>query len=158
VEEVVEENGTTSAESKRQSGTETILLVEDDNQLRHLIAQLLENEGYSVLDAENGSRALSMSEEESEPIQLLVTDIVMPGMSGTVLAEKLLASGKCQAVLYMSGYTGDATPHRDALPTDAPILAKPFSPEQLLDRVRGLLDASASRSNSASGSKVPVAP
>src|SRR5262249_6842708 len=98
VEEVLEENGTVFAENKRRTRTETILLVEDDNQLRHLVAQLLQNEGYTVLEAENGSRALAISEREPEPIQLLVTDIVMPGMSGCVLAEKLLASGNCNAV------------------------------------------------------------
>jgi PAS domain S-box-containing protein len=157
VEEVIEESGTASAENKRRTGTETILLVEDDNQLRHLVAQLLQNEGYTVLEAENGSRALAISERESEPIQLLVTDIVMPGMSGCVLAEKLLASGNCNAVLYMSGYTGDAIAPCEAITADAPILMKPFSPEQLLDRVRGVLDAGALRPNAVAGSRVPVA-
>jgi PAS domain S-box-containing protein len=158
VEEVIEENATVSAENKRRTGTETILLVEDDNQLRHLIAQLLQNEGYTVLEAEDGSQALSISEGESEPMQLLVTDIVMPGMSGCVLADKLLAPGKCKAVLYMSGYSGTATSHREAMPPEASILMTPFSPEQLLDRVRGISDAGASRSNTATGSRSPVAP
>jgi CheY-like chemotaxis protein len=156
VEEAIEENGKVSAENKRRTGSETILLVEDDNQLRHLIAQLLQSEGYTVLEAENGSQALAISEGGTETIQLLVTDIVMPGMSGCALAEKLLASGKSNAVLYMSGYTGDTTSHRETIPTDAAILIKPFSPEQLLDRVRGILDAAASRLNT--GSRVPVAP
>jgi PAS domain S-box-containing protein len=158
VEEVIEENAVASAENKRRTGTETILLVEDDNQLRHLIAQLLQNEGYTVLEAEHGSRALSISEGESEAIHLLVTDIVMPGMSGYVLADKLMASDKCNAVLYMSGYTGDAPTHSEAIPTDVAILTKPFSPEQLLDRVRGILDGGASRSSTAPGSRAPVVP
>jgi len=119
---------------------------------------LLQNEGYTVLEAENGSQALSISEGESEPMQLLVTDIVMPGMSGCVLADKLLASAKCKAVLYMSGYSGTATAHREAMSPEASILMKPFSPEQLLDRVRGIFDAGASRSNTATGSRSPVAP
>jgi two-component system cell cycle sensor histidine kinase/response regulator CckA len=152
VEEVIEENGRASAEHKRNDAG-AILLVEDDKQLRSLVAQLLRSEGYEVLEAENGNQALSLSERQVTPIQLLVTDIVMPGMSGTVLAEKLLASGNCRAVLYMSGYTGGATAHRDALPTDAAILMKPFSPEQLLDRVRGSLDAL--RSNTAAGKVAP---
>jgi len=158
VEEAIEENGRASAENKRSTGTETILLVEDNDQLRRLIAELLQNEGYTVLEAENGSRALSISEREPEPIQLLLTDIVMPGMSGCVLAERLLASGNCKAVLYMSGYTGGATAHPEAIPMDAAILMKPFSPEQLLDRVRGILDAGATRLNIAAGNKEPVAP
>jgi len=158
VEEAIAENGRASAENKRSTGTETILLVEDNDQLRRLIAELLQNEGYTVLEAENGSRALSISEREPEPIQLLLTDIVMPGMSGCVLAERLLASGNCKAVLYMSGYTGGATAHPEAIPMDAAILMKPFSPEQLLDRVRGILDAGASRLNIAAGNKEPVAP
>ena len=158
VEEAVEETGKASAERKRRTGTEAILLVEDDNQLRHLMAQLLKNEGYTVLEADNGSRALLISEEEAGPIQLLVTDIVMPGMSGCVLAEQLLASGHCNAVLYMSGYTGDATVHCDAIPTDAAILMKPFGPEQLLDRVREILDTAASRLNIGSGNRLPLAP
>jgi len=147
VEETVEEKGRAFTENKRSTGTETILVVEDDNQLRQLIAQLLHNEGYTVLEAENGSRALSISESAVEPIHLLVTDIVMPGMSGYILADKLLASGKCNAVLYMSGYTGDATAHCEAIAADTAILMKPFSPEQLLDRVRGTLDAGAVRTN-----------
>jgi len=158
VEEAIEENGRASAENKRTTGTETILLVEDNDQLRRLIAELLQNEGYTVLEAENGSRALSISERVPEPIQLLLTDIVMPGMSGCVLAERLLASGNCKAVLYMSGYTGGATAHPEAIPMEAAILMKPFSPEQLLDRVRGILDAGASRLNIAAGNKEPVAP
>jgi CheY-like chemotaxis protein len=153
VEEVIEENGRASAEHKQRNDAGAILLVEDDKQLRSLVAQLLRSEGYEVLEAENGNQALSLSERQVTPIQLLVTDIVMPGMSGTVLAEKLLASGNCRAVLYMSGYTGGATAHRDALPTDAAILMKPFSPEQLLDRVRGSLDAL--RSNTAAGKVAP---
>jgi CheY-like chemotaxis protein len=158
VEEAIRENGKISSKEKRSAGTETVLLVEDDDQLRHLIAQLLQNDGYTVLEAENGSRALLISGSHAAPIDLLVTDIVMPGMSGSVLAEQLVASGNCRAVLYMSGYTGGATAHRDTIPADAPILMKPFSPEQLLDRVRGILDAGASRLNIAGGHKTPISP
>lgn len=120
-------------------GTETILVVEDDSQLRHLTAEILRGEGYTVLEAENGERALEFVARRQEPIHLMLTDIVMPVMGGRELARQVLSSSKCGAVLYMSGYARDATA-QDALPTDAPLLSKPFTPERLLETVRSTLD------------------
>lgn len=121
-------------------GTETILVVEDDGQLRQMIAQILKGAGYTVLEAENGARALRVSEEVGG-IDLTLTDIVMPGMSGRTLAEKLKDSGFSEPVLFMSGYAGDANAYREAISSGVPLLMKPFAPEQLLEKVRSMLDA-----------------
>ena len=153
VEGPVEATSRVSSETQRGPGAETILLVEDDDQLRHLIAQILQAEGYTLLEAENGSQALELSEKQVTPIDLVLTDIVMPGMNGCVLAEKLMSLRVCNAVLFMSGYTGDANVHQAALPADATILAKPFTPGQLLDRVRSVLDRDQTRLNGVAGTR-----
>ena len=94
-----------------------------------------------MLEAENGRRAILLSERQIGPIDLMLTDIVMPGMNGLVLAEKMISSRTCNAVLYMSGYTGNATGQQEEIPADA-LLVKPFTPERLLDKVRLVLDSS----------------
>ena len=140
VEGAVEATRTLLGETKATSGTETILIVEDNDQLRQMIVQILRADGYTVLEAENGARAVCLSERKA-PIDLMLTDIVMPGMNGRALAEKLMNSGICKTVLFMSGYAGDANAYREAVPPEVPILMKPFNPEQLLERVRSMLDA-----------------
>jgi len=127
--------------STRTGGTERILVVEDDIQLRQLTVEVLRGAGYAVLEADNGERALELIARDPGPIDLILTDIVMPRMNGRVLAEQVLSSGKCGAVLYMSGYAGEGSAHVEAIPADAPLLVKPFTPEQLLERVRRMLDA-----------------
>jgi PAS domain S-box-containing protein len=139
VEGVVEATTNVLGETKVTCGTETILIVEDDDQLRQMIARILRADGYTVLEAEDGPRAMRLS-ECGTPIDLILTDIVMPGMNGRALAEKLMNSGICKSVLFMSGYAGDANAYREAVPPEVPILMKPFAPEQLLERVRSMLD------------------
>jgi CheY-like chemotaxis protein len=153
VEGAVEATSRVSGETERSPGAETILLVEDDDQLRHLIAQILQAGGYTLLEAENGSQALLLSEQQVTPIDLVLTDIVMPGMNGRMLAEKLMSSRACNAVLFMSGYTGDATAHQQAIPAGATILAKPFTPGQLLDKVRSVLGKDQTRLNGVAGTR-----
>jgi len=122
-------------------GTETVLLVEDDDQLRHLTAKILRDQGYTVLEAESGAEALLLSKRHLGPIQLMLTDIVMPEMNGYVLAERLRSSRSDTAVQFMSGYQGDAIWNDGPMPKDTSIVIKPFAPEQLLHRIREVLDA-----------------
>lgn len=122
-------------------GTETVLLVEDELSLRKLSCHLLELCGYSVLEAENGSDALKISREQSQRvIDLLLTDVVMPGMSGRVLADQLAQERPKTRVLYMSGYTGQTVGEHGVLAEGSFFLPKPFTREALARKVREALD------------------
>jgi PAS domain S-box-containing protein len=121
-------------------GSETILVVEDDDAVRSLVSSTLQRAGYAVLTAEAGPGALETVARETGRIDLLLTDIVMPTMSGRELADRLLASHPELRVLFMSGYTPNAVVHHGVLDPGIAYLAKPFSPDQLLHRVRELLD------------------
>jgi CheY-like chemotaxis protein len=115
-------------------GTETVLLVEDQDVVRRLAQRLLAAQGYRVVEAASPAAAL----EIDEPWDLLLTDVVMPGMTGPELAEALAERRPDAAVLFMSGYTGAAA-ESGALP--APLLGKPFTPNELASAVRQALDA-----------------
>jgi two-component system cell cycle sensor histidine kinase/response regulator CckA len=128
------------AEVKRTRCAETVLLVEDDDQLRHLTSQILRGQGYTVLEADSGAEALLISERHLGPIQLMLSDIVMPEMNGYVLAELLRSSRLDTAVQFMSGYQGDVIWHQEPTPPDASIMTKPFTRERLLDKIREVLD------------------
>lgn len=119
-------------------GSETILLVEDEPALRDLAAALLRRHGYWVLEAANASEALALCARQAGPIHLLVTDVVMPGMTGAGLAKRVLPTRPETRVLYMSGYTNN--PEGLGLGPDSDFIGKPFTPAELLDRVRSLLD------------------
>jgi two-component system, cell cycle sensor histidine kinase and response regulator CckA len=122
-------------------GTETVLLVEDELSLRKLSRHLLELCGYSVLEAENGSDALKISQEHNQRvIDLLLTDVVMPGMSGRVLADQLAKERPKTRVLYMSGYTGQTVGEHGVLAEGSYFLPKPFTREALARKVREALD------------------
>jgi PAS domain S-box-containing protein len=122
-------------------GSETILVVEDDDAVRGLVAASLKRAGYTVLAAASGRDALPIIERQPGPIHLLLTDIVLPAMSGQELAEHAQASRPDVRVLFMSGYTANAVVHHGVLEEGVNYLAKPFSPGELLSRVRALLDA-----------------
>lgn len=126
-------------------GTETILLAEDDERVRGLVRAVLEGYGYRVLEAEDGDAALSVSERSADPIHLLLTDVVMPKMSGRELADRLARSRPEMRVLYVSGYTDEAVVHHGVLDADTPFLQKPFEPDALARKVREVLDAEARR-------------
>jgi CheY-like chemotaxis protein len=128
-------------ETATLSGTETILLAEDDEMLRPLARGVLEKLGYTVLAAENADQALSVAGAHAGPIHLLVSDVVMPGTSGRELARRLAPTRPDMRVLYVSGYTDDAIVHHGMLEPGLNFLQKPFTPAVLARRVREVLDA-----------------
>jgi CheY-like chemotaxis protein len=121
-------------------GTEVILLVEDDDAVRSLVEEVLVVQGYSVIAAAEGQQALRLAGAREGPIDLLVTDVIMPRMSGRELADQLVDRRPGMRVLYMSGYTDDAIMHHGVLERPAFFLPKPFRPEQLATKVRRILD------------------
>ena len=122
-------------------GQATILLVEDEANLRRLIHQYLENQGYRILDAEDGAAALQIAAGHPGVIDLLLTDVVMPGMNGRELAAQITSQRPDVRVLYISGYTENAIGHDGLLDAGINLLQKPFSLPTLKDRVRELLDS-----------------
>ncbi len=125
-------------------GTETILLVEDEEAVRAVTRESLRRHGYSVLDAPSAEAALEVSGSFGGRIELLLTDVVMPGMSGRALADRLATHRPDTKVLYMSGYTDDAIVQHGVLEPGLHYLQKPFTPDILATRVRQVLDAEAS--------------
>ena len=122
-------------------GQETILLVEDETNLRRLARQYLETQGYKILEAEDGAAALQIVDGYKSTIDLLLTDVIMPGMNGRELAEHITKLLPDLRVLYMSGYTEDAVGHDGTLDAGINLLQKPFSLPVLKDRVREVLDS-----------------
>jgi len=124
-----------------ERGQETILLVEDEPNLRRLAQQYLEKQGYRILEAEDGAAALQIVSGHQGKIDLLLTDVVMPGMNGRELATQITAQRPEVRVLYMSGYTENAIGHDGLLEAGINLLQKPFSLPALKERVRELLDS-----------------
>ncbi|PYO71848.1 MAG: hypothetical protein DMD64_13325 [Gemmatimonadetes bacterium] len=122
-------------------GNETVLVVEDEPAVLTLSRRALETQGYVVLAASDATAALRIVERHGGTIHLLVTDVVMPGLSGRELADKLAAQRPGIRVLYMSGYPGDAVVEHGSLPAGSAFLQKPFSPDSLARKVRDVLDA-----------------
>jgi CheY-like chemotaxis protein len=123
------------------SGSETILVVEDAPDVRGLAGHVLKAQGYTVLEAANGEEALRLATGHSGPIHLVLTDVVMPGMGGKVLAEQLSGRRPGIKILFMSGYTDEAIAHQGILEPGVALLQKPFSPLALARKVRQVLDA-----------------
>ena len=121
-------------------GSETVLLVEDDEMIRTLVPKVLKANGYTVLVAANGREAERVAGQHDGPIHLLMTDVVMPGMSGREVAQRLAAARAGIRVLYLSGYTDDAIVHHGVLEPGVAFLQKPFTPAVLGRKVREVLD------------------
>lgn len=140
IEEAAEALPRTTAEIIFAKGSETVLLVEDEQDLRELTVELLETEGYRVLAAKDGASAISISQGQREKIHVLLTDIVLPNMSGTVLAGRIKECRPDLKVLYMSGYTGNLVTHQGVLDSGSAFIQKPFTKHALLSELRRVLD------------------
>jgi CheY-like chemotaxis protein len=116
------------------------LLVEDEDLVRRLSRQILEESGYTVIEARNGLNALEISEKEDSKFDLLITDVVMPQMGGRELAEKLRSKLPDIKILFTSGYTDDAVVRHGVIEADTNFIQKPFSPENLAEKIREILD------------------
>lgn len=123
------------------SGNEQILLVEDDEQLRALANSILTSCGYAVIVSSDTEHARAICEQRASSIQLLLTDVVMPGISGRALAQLLVAKNPKVKVLYMSGYTENAIVHHGVLDSGTHFIQKPFTPSMLAGKVREVLDS-----------------
>ncbi len=141
-EETSEELFDHRADSSQMSrGSEVVLLVEDEKGVRELARQYLEMNGYTVLEAEDGHTALELSAMHAGPIHLLLTDVVMPGISGRELADRISRSRSGIKILYMSGYADQAIVHHGILESDAVLLQKPFNMASLASKLREILTA-----------------
>jgi CheY-like chemotaxis protein len=125
------------------SGSETVLVVEDEPQLQALVGLTLQRAGYTVLEAQNGQAALQLCAAHTGPLHLLLTDVIMPGMSGRQLSKHLAILQSPPKLLFMSGYTDEALDQHGILTPGIHLLSKPFTPDTLLRKVREVLDSKA---------------
>jgi CheY-like chemotaxis protein len=129
---------------------EVVLLAEDRADVRRFTARVLRESGYEVLEAESGEAALALARDHAGPVHVLLSDAVMPGMSGKILAERLRATQPEMRVVFMSGYTDDAVLARNVVEAGITFLQKPFTPARLAAAVRSVLDEGlSSRTSSA---------
>jgi PAS domain S-box-containing protein len=122
-------------------GAETILLVEDEQGVRHLIREMLKQQGYTILEATDGQEALKIVATYEKPIDLLLTDVVLPKISGSKLAGEVQTLRPDIKVLFISGYTENAIAHHGVLDSDVNFLSKPFTLESLVGKIRGVLQS-----------------
>ncbi|WP_394826459.1 ATP-binding protein [Pendulispora albinea] len=122
------------------TGTETVLLAEDERELRRGVAEVLRECGYRVLEARSPEEALAMAEQNPETIDLLITDVIMPKMGGGELAQRVMATRPRIRILFMSGYAPDAAIHGTLFEAGATLLVKPFLPDELARKIREVLD------------------
>jgi two-component system, cell cycle sensor histidine kinase and response regulator CckA len=139
VDEPCDARGATPASLAAAGGSETVLLVEDEDSVRQLVRETLESRGYRVLEAENGNAALALAASHPDPIHLVITDVVMPGLSGHELVQQLLPVRPAVKVLYLSGYAQDAFSTPLAADGQKTFLQKPFTLQSLARKVREVL-------------------
>jgi PAS domain S-box-containing protein len=144
VEEAVAPVSTAADQTADRRGTETVLLVEDEEAVRELTRIILAEEGYSVLVAKNAEHAEQLAAKGSDEIHLLLTDVVMPGISGRDLARRITGRNPRMRVLFMSGYTDNVIAHGGVLESGVAFLQKPFTPRGLRQKVREVLDRAVS--------------
>src|SRR5713226_2276376 len=135
------ERATPAAAETLPRGTETVLVVEDAPAVRAVTRQVLERQGYTVLEAPNGEAALVLATKHHGPIHLLLTDVVMPGVNGRQVAEQLARPRPDMMVLFTSGYTDDSVVRHGILESGIAYLQKPFTPDSLARKVREVLDS-----------------
>ena len=143
VDEPSEFTGPTPASTYSAGGSETILLVEDEASVRELVRDTLSSRGYRILEAANGNDALQLAASHSEPIHLIVTDVIMPGLGGIELAQQLLAERPNTRVLYLSGYAEDVFANPLTTDPNTAFLQKPFTLQSLSRKVREVLGPTA---------------
>ena len=136
-------------------GSETVLVAEDEEGVRDLARNLLEAFGYRVLEAADPDEAMAVSRRHVGPVDLLLTDVIMPGISGRELADRLRAERPALKILYMSGYTDRAIVHHGVLDPDVAFLEKPFAAADLRRKVREVLDGPDSRAGAGASSGAP---
>lgn len=122
-------------------GSETVLVVEDEAAVRDIVCRVLERQGYRVLPATDGATALDLLSRQADPVHLLVTDVVLPGVGGRILADQIVQLRPRCKVLFVSGYTDDAIVHHGVLFAGVQFLQKPFTPDVLAVKVRHVLDS-----------------
>ena len=121
-------------------GSETVLVAEDEDAVRHLVCRVLRSKGYRVVEAPDAETALALA-ETAGPIDLLVTDLVMPGLGGAALASRLVADAPALRVVFITGYAPEAVERQGELSVGSGLLEKPFSADQLARKVREALAA-----------------
>ncbi len=141
IDQMVAQSSDQSSTKKLPPGHETILLVEDDPAVRHLAKTVLERQGYTVLEAQNGQTALHIASGYNDTIHLLLTDVVMPDINGKELADELTIINPHLKTLFMSGYTNNAIENHGILSPNIDFLQKPFGPQKLTQKVRIVLDS-----------------
>jgi len=151
VEDASRQPSDSAAIPSRRKGKETILVVEDEEMVRELSCNILEMLGYTVLDAASPHDALLLCEQVTEPIDLLLTDVVLPQMDGQSLFHRVAALFPAMKVLYMSGYTDDSVSYQGVLNAGVRLLQKPFSPDRLADAVREALDETSAEQHGCPG-------
>ncbi len=139
--DAIESGPPQAAPARPLGGTETVLVVEDEDAVRRFVRAVLQSQGYRVLEAHSGEAALALCQGDASPIDLLLTDVVMPGMNGRGLAERFAALRPGAGLLYMSGYTEDEALQQGVQNLGAAFLAKPFSAAALAEAIRTALDA-----------------
>ncbi len=139
-EQTLVEEQTSKKRTNELRGSETILLVEDDEQVRALAHVILEQNGYTVLASESGPDALKRLVSHDSPAHLLLTDVVLPGMNGKKLFARVAERFPNIKVLYMSGYTGEVIAHRGVLEQGIAFIQKPFTVQALTTKVREVLE------------------
>jgi CheY-like chemotaxis protein len=125
--------------------SEVVLIVEDEESVRTMMARTLELEGYRILEASDGQEALELVEGRKEAVDLIITDLAMPQLNGRELADRVGRSRPDLPVLFISGYTDDEMVRRGLIEPNKPFMSKPFTPEVLAAKVRALLDQAAAK-------------
>jgi CheY-like chemotaxis protein len=141
VDEPVRVRGSEPVEAAVPQGSETVLVVEDEEVLREIVREALQASGYKVLEARHGAEALRICESHAPLIDLVLTDAVMPGIGGRELGERITSIRPEVRVLYMSGYTDDTIVRHGVLTAEVAFLQKPFTLDALARKVRAVLDA-----------------